>query len=48
MQVTDPPTRGGAILYSSDGPNYAPSFPDGGVVGKEDGSGNNCLARSIG
>ena len=43
----NPPLRTGAILYSSDGPNYAPSFPGGALVGSADGFGNNCIAHSL-
>ena len=43
----NPPTWTGASLYSSDGPNYAPAFPDGGVVGQADGPGYSCIIRRI-
>ena len=34
-------------LYSAEGPNYAPPFPEGAVVGAADGYGNNCLIHSL-
>ena len=37
----------GGSLYCADGPNYAPPYPAGAVVGYADGSGNNCLIHSL-
>ena len=42
-----PPPYPGVSLYSSEGPNYAPPFPEGATVGAADGYGNNCLIHSI-
>ena len=42
-----PPLRTGAILYSEYGPNYAPAFPEGAVVGSAHGYGNKFPIRSI-
>ena len=43
----NPPLWTGAILYDAHGPNYAPAFPEGAVVGSADGYGNNCLIHSL-
>ena len=37
----------GGSLYSPEGPNYAPPFPEGAAVGAADGYGNNCLIHSL-
>ena len=42
-----PPRRLGGSIYCAGGPNYAPHYPEGAVVGHADGSGNSGLVRRI-